>query len=155
LAGTEALVGRFHKVGKDQRTAAGWYRIIAYIGFLATAIYMAYTVYVTQQGGYNGTLLEAMIAKSQLALFLLIPSTFLAIELRRLNRSQARLQELELLISAFGPFVDDLPTEEKNRLKQTMAPVFFKADSSKPDTEPSITDEQVKLFKEIFKIGKS
>lgn len=155
LAGTEALVGRFHKVGQDQRNAAGLYRFIAYIGFLATAIYMAYTVYITQQREYNGTLLEAMIAKSQLALFLLIPSTFLAIELRRLNRSQARLQELELLISAFGPFVDDLPPDEKNRLKQTMAPVFFKADGSQSDKEPSITDEQIKLFQEILKIGKS
>jgi predicted HicB family RNase H-like nuclease len=155
LAGTEALVGRFHKVGNDQRLAAGVYRFVAYLGFAVTAAYMAYTVYTMQSDQTVGNLLELMLAKSQLALFLLIPSTFLAIELRRLNRSQARLQELELMISAFGPFIDSLPEPDKNKLKQTMAPVFFQAEANKASKETTISDEQVKLFKEIFSIGKA
>ncbi|MAK61345.1 MAG: hypothetical protein CMK09_10230 [Ponticaulis sp.] len=121
LSGAEAMVGDFHVQANKKDKIAGRYRWISYAGFVIAAAAMGYAFIAIAADAE----LKHVLARSQLAFILFVPSAFFAYEARKLQGEARAAREIELRIKSFPHFASSLNDEARTKLYQDMAPVFF------------------------------
>lgn len=158
LSADESLVGKYHSEARTKSRTAKTYRWVSFWVFVVGAVIsvgLAVEPLVVHlfTGEQVNLTIAGILARSQLALIMFVPATFLAWDSRKLQREAFEAKELELRISAFPLFISSLEPEEKSKIIQEMAPLFFekpRAEKRKSSVEGDMDPDVMELLGAMF-----
>lgn len=134
LVGETATAGHYGKHADQQAKQANLWRLIS-MGLAAAALLIAAYVAIAVDASTEWQRLVAKLGVS--AAFGGVAAY--AARQSSLHRAQERkFRALELELAAFGPFTEDLPDEQRDSLRATMADRAFKGKDGDSGEEPSV-----------------
>lgn len=122
LVGNVGLTGNYKGAGENEKTAADRMRTIALFCFLGGFIVIGVTLFLSSVGEFNPW---QSLFRLSAALFLLVPGTYAAKESTRHRMLENRHRRSELELATIDAYLDDLPDDERNKLKAELTGKFF------------------------------
>ncbi|NHN36185.1 hypothetical protein G8764_02635 [Pseudomaricurvus alcaniphilus] len=138
LVGNVGLTGNYKGAGDNEKKSADTLRNIALGCFVGTSIFVAIVLYLSASGEFD--ILKSFFRLTA-ALVLLIPGTYAAKESAKHRTLESRHRRAELELASINAYLDDLPDEERNKLKASLTDRFFGQpvveEGKQPDVAPS------------------
>jgi hypothetical protein len=122
LVGNVGLTGNYKGAGENEKTAADRMRIIALLCFLGGFTVVGVTLFLSSVGEFNPW---QSLFRLSAALFLLVPGTYAAKESSRHRTLENRHRRSELELATIDAYLDDLPDDERHKLKANLTEKFF------------------------------
>lgn len=122
LVGNVGLTGNYKGAGDKEKKAADLLRNIALGCFVGTSLIVGFVLYLSATGDFN---IFQSIFRLAAALALLIPGTYAAKESAKHRALESRHRRAELELASINAYLDDLPPEERNKLKASLTERFF------------------------------
>lgn len=138
LVGNVGLTGNYKGAGDSEKRSADMLRKIALLSFIGTSIIVAFILFLSATGEFD--FLQSLF-KLAAALVLLIPGSYAAKESAKHRALESRHRRAELELASINAYLDDLPDDERNKLKASLTDRFFgqpgDEQSKNPEIQPS------------------
>lgn len=150
---TTGTIGGFQIEADRQKQTADWLRRYALIaGAFAAGIAVWGVIHHAQNNNSDATDLGA----KALASFVLFGiAGYLATQSGKHRDREERARRRELELAAFGPFIDDLPPEKQELLKEKLADRIFGHEPPSSNGGEGLTSENVSVVGQLFSIFRS
>lgn len=122
LVGNVGLTGNYQGAGKEEKLAADRLRSLALFCFGGTFIVIAATLFASVIEGFDPW--QAFFRLGA-ALFLLVPGGYAARESSRHRVLENRHRRAELELATINAYLDDLPPDQKHKIKAELTAKFF------------------------------
>lgn len=126
LVGNIGLTGNFKGAGDTEKSEADYLRKVALACFSGSAIVVGLVLFFSNSGHFD--FLQSLY-RLMAALVLLIPGTYAAKESARHRILEARHRRSELELASVGAYLEDLPPEQRHKLKAELTERFFGKDA--------------------------
>ena len=134
LVGNIGLTGNFKGAGDVEKTEADFLRKVALWCFGGSALIVGVVLLLSNAGHFD--FLQALF-RLFAALVLLIPGTYAAKESAKHRILEARHRRSQLELASIGAYLEDLPPEQRHKLKAELTERFFGKD---PDDSRTAND---------------
>ncbi|RMD59851.1 hypothetical protein D6833_10865 [Candidatus Parcubacteria bacterium] len=142
LIGNTGMTGHYRKVANAERKRAEIYRILTLVFFSL----MVYGVWrVVKEVKSEDFSWQVALFRVGVALTLLAPAIYCARESTRHRSTERRNRRIELELASINPYLESLPDEKAQAVKEQLAHRYFGNEASDPDVTESIRPEAPRL----------
>ena len=120
VIGNIGVTGNYQQTANKDEKAANWLRTGAIAMFLAGATIIVITAFQV-----NSIDWEFVLLRVGAAIVFAIPGWYLAYESDKHRSAAARNRRIELELASLGPFMENLESEEKRKLRGELTPKYF------------------------------
>ena len=149
IIGNIGVTGNYQKIAIEEKNTANRWRNIALVLMLVMVGIIAATVFISVKEDFDWKVATFRIIA---ALILGVPAAYAARESakHRLNETHNRSAELQL--ASLDPYLEKLPEEQKNQIKEKLTDKFYGLESQTTnDNEPVTYNALVDLIKLAIK----
>jgi hypothetical protein len=129
ISGQTALAGDFENAAKSESKLGRNFSILSSIFFVVAPLFFAYQ---WAQISIESSDPLGLVFKLSSALAFLIPAAYFGNTARRHHRVATAMRSLGIKVATFDAYLANFPDEERNRIKEQMAELFFASQIS-PD----------------------
>ena len=148
IIGNIGITGNYQKVANSEKESADRWRNIALILMLGMVGVIGLTIF-TSLDGFDWRLALFRIGA---ALILAIPATYAARESSKHRQLENYNRQAELELASLDPFLEKLPTEVQDKIKEELTTKFFGLNSQKPNENENVSKETlIDMIKTVLK----
>lgn len=148
LVGNVGLTGNYKGAGDVEQQSADKLRYFALGCFIATGIFVGAVVLLSATAEFNAMKSGFRLLAS---LVFLVPGTYAAKESAKHRVIGTRHRRAELELASINAYLDDLPPEERNKLKASLTDRFFgHANEDQKIASDAVTFPLVDLLKQAI-----
>lgn len=145
VIGDIGTTGKFQKIANSETDQADLWRWIT-IGLFALGIGGAIATFIKFWGEpFSPENAFSALIRLLYAMAITAPAWYAAKESARHRTNADRARQTELELASIGPFIELLPQEKKNQIRETLVPMYF----GKGVDPHEVGDSPLKDFKEI------
>lgn len=152
IIGNIGITGNYNKIAESEKKSAENFRMIAIFLMILVAISVAVlTWHITSVA--TDIKLEHAIFRFVAGFSLLIPAAYAAKEAAKHRDAELRNRKFELELASLEPFLEKLPEEKRNNIKEKLTERFFgqNIDVVKTDSNTDIISSLMDLLKTAIK----
>ncbi len=149
IIGNIGITGNYQKIANQEKLAADKWRNIALLLMVVMVAAIVSTIFVSVENGFDWKL---SLFRLMAAFVLLIPATYAAKESGKHRALENHNRKAELELASLDPYLEKLPEEKRNQIKENLTEKFFGLESavSKQD-EPVTYNSLIELIKLAIK----
>ncbi len=149
IIGNIGVTGNYQKIAIEEQKSANRWRNIALTLMLIMVGIIAATVFISVKEGFDWRIATFRIIA---ALILGVPAAYAARESAKHRSNESHNRSAELQLASLDPYLEKLPDEQKNQIKESLTDKFFGLDSRVDhDNEPVTYNALVDLIKLAIK----
>ncbi|MCF6193118.1 MAG: hypothetical protein L3J46_02155 [Kangiellaceae bacterium] len=149
IIGNIGVTGNYQKIAIEEKSTANRWRNIALALMLIMVGIIATTVFISVKEGFDW---KIAIFRIVAALILGVPAAYAARESAKHRSNETRNRSAELQLASLDPYLEKLPDEKKNQIKENLTEKFFGLESRDThDSEPVTYNALVDLIKLAIK----
>lgn len=140
IIGNIGITGNYQNIANIEKAAADKWRNIALWLMISMVAFIGFTIFITATNGFDWKLALFRIGA---ALALAIPAAYAAkeSEKHRLLENHNRRSELEL--ASLDPYLEKLPEDTRNKVKEELTKKFFGLNSQEIKAEDSVSSAAI------------
>jgi hypothetical protein len=149
IVGNIGVTGNYQNIANQNKKSADFFRLVA-LGFMSlmSIILICSIIEISRNGEFN---LYKSLLRVLAAAVLTYPAVYAAKESAKHRKLETKNRNLELELASIGPFIELLPQENKNKIKQELANKYFGNNNSIEDTKENNEDVSVNVIERILK----
>lgn len=136
IIGNIGITGNYQKIANQEKAAADRWRNISLLLMLGMVGAISLTIFVSVENGFDWKL---SIFRLMAALVLIIPATYAAKESSRHRALENYNRRAELELASLDPYLEKLPEEKRNQIKENLTEKFFGLDDSAQHSDEPVT----------------
>jgi DNA repair exonuclease SbcCD ATPase subunit len=136
IIGNIGITGNYQKIANQEKEAADRWRNISLLLMLGMVGAIALTIFVSVENGFDWKL---SIFRLMAALVLIIPATYAAKESSRHRALENHNRRAELELASLDPYLEKLPEEMRNQIKENLTEKFFGLEDGAPHPDEPVT----------------
>jgi hypothetical protein len=122
VIGNIGVTGNYQKIANQEKKTADTFRLIA-LGFMALMVFgIIYTIFIAADNGFDWKL---ALFRLGAAMIFAIPASYAARESSKHRQAELTNRRIELELASLNPYMEKLPPEKKNELKEKLIEKFF------------------------------
>lgn len=149
IVGNVGVTGNYQKIAEDNKRTADFFRWVA-LGFMAimSALLIWSLIEISKNGEFN---LYKSLVRISMAAVLTYPAVYASRESTKHRKLETQNRSLELELASIGPFIELLPEDKKQKIKEDLASKYFGNHSGLTETKDD-EDVSVSALERIAKL---
>lgn len=155
IVGNVGVTGNYQNIANQNKKSADFFRWVA-LGFMAamSALLIWSLIKISKNGEFN---LYKSLVRILMAAVLTYPAVYASRESSKHRKLETQNRSLELELASIGPFIELLPEDKKEKIKEELASKYFgnynSVTGSKDDEDVSVNalERIAKLFLPFIK----
>lgn len=149
IVGNVGVTGNYQKIAEQNKKTADFFRWVA-LGFMAvmSVLLIWSLIEISRNGEFN---LYKSLVRILMAAVLTYPAVYASRESSKHRKLETQNRSLELELASIGPFIELLPEDKKQKIKEDLASKYFGNHSSVADAKDD-EDVSVGTLERIVKL---
>jgi hypothetical protein len=149
IVGNVGVTGNYQNIANENKKTADFFRWVA-LGFMIamSGLLIWSIIEISRNGEFN---LYKSLVRILAAAVLTYPAVYAARESAKHRKLETQNRNLELELASIGPFIELLPEDKKQKIKEELVNKYFGNHNSVPDTKEDEEDVSVNALERIFK----
>jgi len=149
IVGNVGVTGNYQNIANQNKKSADFFRWVA-LGFMAAmSILLIWSlIEISKNGEFN---LYKSLVRILMAAVLTYPAVYASRESSKHRKLETQNRSLELELASIGPFIELLPEDKKQKIKEELASKYFGNHNSVTDTKDD-ADVSVNALERIAKV---
>ncbi|MEO9477082.1 MAG: hypothetical protein ABJG41_16170 [Cyclobacteriaceae bacterium] len=144
-----AVTGNYQNIANSHKTTADIFRIIAILLMIGLSSILIYTIWDISGDSFDWT---KSLIRILAAAALSYPATYAARESSKHRKLEIQNRKAELELTAIGPFIELLPEEKKQQIKEKLVDKYFGGNSIvDPSDDGKQEDVSISSLERIMK----
>lgn len=149
IVGNVGVTGNYQNIANENRKAANLFRGIALVFMVIMSGLLIWSIIeISKNGEFN---VYKSLVRILAAAVLTYPAVYAARESTRHRKLETQNRNLELELASIGPFIELLPEDKKQKIKEDLVNKYFGNNSSLSNVEEDEEDVSVNTLERIFK----
>jgi len=127
IVGNVGVTGNYQKIANEHKTSANNFRGIALAFMIVMSALLIYSIIELGSSDFN---LYKSLVRILAAAVLTYPAVYASRESTRHRLLETQNRKLELELASIGPFIELLPEDKKQKIKETLVDKYFGKSSS-------------------------
>lgn len=140
IIGNIGITGNYQKIANNEKKAADNWRRIALGLMIGMVLIIGVTIFISAANGFDWKLALFRVGA---AFVLAIPAAYAAKESARHRTLENHNRRSELELASLDPFLEKLPKETRDKVKEELTKKFFGLNSAEPKTEEPVSNKAI------------
>jgi uncharacterized membrane protein len=148
IIGNIGITGNYQNIANNEKKAADIWRRIALGLMIGMVVIIGITVFISATNGFDWTLAMFRVG---VAFVLAIPAAYAAKESAKHRALENHNRRSELELASLDPYLEKLPEETRNKVKEELTKQFFGLNIQQEKGEDSVSNKAVfELLKSVI-----
>lgn len=156
VVGNIGITGNYQRIANDESDAANTWRRVT-VGIFVVGIGLALTSFWKFLGEpFTSETFWSIAVRLLFSIAVTGPAWYTAKESARHRTNADRARKLELELASLGPFIELLPDEQKNQIRENLTRIYFGGSDIEPHTPGSMVNisELKDAIVDVLKVAK-
>ncbi|PMG27081.1 hypothetical protein BCU94_05850 [Shewanella sp. 10N.286.52.C2] len=140
IIGNIGITGNYQNIANNEKKAADNWRKIALGLMIGMVLIIGITIFISAADGFDWKLALFRVGA---AFVLAVPAAYAAKESAKHRSLENHNRRSELELASLDPFLEKLPKETRDKVKEELTKKFFGLNSTEPKTEDPVSNEAI------------
>lgn len=140
IIGNIGITGNYQNIANDEKKAADNWRRIALGLMIGMVLIIGFTIFISAADGFDWKLALFRVGA---AFVLAVPAAYAAKESAKHRGLENHNRRSELELASLDPFLEKLPKETRDKVKEELTKKFFGLNSTEQKTEEPVSNKAI------------